>query len=263
MDHFAGREAAVLEPPALGAVVPDGEAPESAAVSGNGTVPPAVAAPPQWTAPPVETLLPLVYAIARTVGRTLPPVVELADLVHDGVLGLLESTRRFDPSRGVDFRTYAGYRIRGAILDGLRARDPLPRSLRRALKAAEQSRIEGATSDGIPAASHTPVTQLISLEDTGPVAESGGEPEELFLADELLYDVRQAVAALPGRDRQIIELRFTFGWRLRQIAAHYGISITRVAELQERAIRRLRAALGVPRAANLSPNGRRRRSRRR
>src|SRR3970282_2428224 len=91
-------------------------------------------------------LLPLVRTIARMMSHGLPAVVELDDLVHDGVVGLLECARRFDPSRGVNFRTYARYRIRGAILDGLRARDPLPRSVRRALKAADQS--VGSSSGG-------------------------------------------------------------------------------------------------------------------
>lgn len=212
--------------------------------------------------PAVDGLLPLVRAIARAVSHGLPPVVELEDLVHDGVVGLLESARRFDPSRGVDFRTYASYRIRGAILDGLRARDPLPRSLRRALRLADRAAVPGPASfDGAPLPPAPVVTQLLSLEEAGPVPEVGIEPEEWVLAAELLEELRRAVAALPSRDREVLYLRFTRQWRLREVATHYGISITRVAELQERAIRRLRVALDVPYPASLSPNGRPRRSR--
>jgi len=234
------------------------------APSPNGMTPPGAEPSAPAAPPPVDALLPLVRTIARAVSHGLPAVVELEDLVHDGVVGLLECARRFDPSRGVDFRTYAGYRIRGAILDGLRARDPLPRSVRRALKAADHSvgSPSGAGSGNGARPRPIPfVTQLLSLDDAGPLPEDATEPEEELLAEELREAVRRAVAALPGRDREILHLRFARGMRLREVAAHYGISITRVAELQERAIRRLRVALDVPRPADLSPNGRRRRRR--
>ncbi len=208
----------------------------------------------------VEHLLPVVQSIARMIGHTLPPVVELNDLVHDGVVGLLECARRYDPSRGVDFRTYAAYRIRGAILDGLRARDPLPRSVRRALKAADRQAAAGAAGPGRTRRALL-VTHLVSLDEAGAVPEDGAEPEERLLALELGHTLRRAVAALSVRDRQVLYFRFTRGWRLREVAAHYGISITRVAEVQDRAIRRLRQALDVPRPADLSPNGRRKRRR--
>jgi len=191
----------------------------------------------------------------------LPAIVEIGDLVHDGVVGLLESRRRFDPSRGVDFRTYAAYRIRGAMLDGLRARDPLPRGVRRALKLAARVPVLPGSGNGSGCPPVAPVMQLVSLDEAASCPESVDQPEEVVLARELRAEVWRAVAALPGRDREIIRLRFLRGWRLREVAAHYGISITRVAELQERAVGRLRRALDVPRPEDLSPNGRRRRTR--
>lgn len=232
--------------------------------------PAAVLEPPSTESPPapvlpgdvsVEQLLPLVRSIARMVSHTLPPMVELDDLVHDGVLGLLECARRFDPARGVDFRTYAAYRIRGAILDGLRARDPLPRGIRRALKAASRHAADGAAAPARLSGAPPVVTQLVSLDDAGSLPEDGAEPEERLLALELRQTLRRAVDALAPRDQEVLTFRFSRGWRLREVAAHYGISITRVAEVQDRAIRRLRRALDVPRAADLSPNGRRKRRR--
>ncbi|MDQ7849662.1 MAG: sigma-70 family RNA polymerase sigma factor [Armatimonadota bacterium] len=222
----------------------------------NGATPPQANRAPV-PLPSVDALLPLVYSIARTMSYALPAVVELDDLVHDGVVGLLECARRFDPSRGVDFRTYASHRIRGAILDGLRARDPLPRSLRRAAKAAGRAAGEGR--DGTRPGPLRVATQFLSLDDVGPVSEEAPEPEAELLAKELRTALVQAMAALPPRDREILRLRFGRGMRLRQVAAHCRISVSRVAELQERAVRRLRAVLEVPRAAELSPNGRRRR----
>ena len=105
------------------------------------------------------------------------------------------------------------------------------------------------------------VTKLVSLEDATSLAEDGAEPEERLLALELGDTLRRAVAGLAPRDREVLYFRFTRGWRLREVAAHYGISITRVAEVQDRAIRRLRHAFDVPRPAELSPNGRRKRRR--
>lgn len=209
----------------------------------------------------VEQLLSLVQSIARMVSHTLPPVVELDDLVHDGVVGLLECARRFDPGRGVDFRTYAAHRIRGAIFDGLRARDPLPRSVRRAMKVAGRQAAGDGAGRTRPVEPPRTVTKLVSLEDATSLAEDGVEPEERLLALELGHTLRRAVAGLAPRDREVLYFRFTRGWRLREVAAHYGISITRVAEVQDRAIRRLRHALDVPRPAELSPNGRRKRRR--
>ncbi len=206
----------------------------------------------------MDALLPLVHAIARAMSHALPAVVELDDLVHDGVVGLLECARRFDASRGVDFRTYASHRIRGAILDGLRARDPLPRSLRRAVKAAGRA-AAGEARDGTRPGPLRVATRFVSLDDVGPVSEEAPEPEAELLAKEMRAALAQALAALPPRDREILRLRFGRGMRLRQVAAHCRISVSRAAELQERAVRRLRAALEVPRAEELSPNGRRRR----
>src|SRR5687767_4443323 len=88
-------------------------------------------------APPAETFLPLVDAIARRLSRRLPPTVEMSELVNDGVIGLLRALERYDAGRGVGFASYAQHRIRGAMLDGLRARDPLPRTVRRVQKSLD------------------------------------------------------------------------------------------------------------------------------
>ncbi|MDR7459733.1 MAG: sigma-70 family RNA polymerase sigma factor, partial [Armatimonadota bacterium] len=205
----------------------------------------------QQTLPAAETLLPLVRGIARGVAQALPPSVEVDDLVHDGVVGLLEAIGRFDPSRGVDFSTYATYRIRGAILDGLRGRDPLPRSLRRQLGAAPRASAPLAV---VP-------LKVVPLDAALVLAGDDGQPEEALLAEELRAEVERALRALPPRHRRLLALRFGRGLRLREVAACFGISMTRAAELQERAIRRLRTALAVEHPDGLSPNGKPRRRR--
>src|SRR3989339_1513326 len=75
----------------------------------------------------IEAYMPLVHAIASMVsGKGLPPNIEYDDLVSDGTVGLMKAWERFDPNRGVKFETYASYRIRGEILDGLRNYNPVP-----------------------------------------------------------------------------------------------------------------------------------------
>lgn len=175
----------------------------------------------------VESHLPLVAAIARTMGRRLPPTVEVDDLINDGVLGLIEAMRRYDPQRRVGFSTYAGHRIRGAILDGLRQRDPLPRAYRRLQKTAPNGRV-----------------QFLTLEEalTVPDGEEG-DPESVAVEADLKRQVWLGLAALPPRDRQVLVLRMVRGLTLREVAVHLSLSITRVAEIQARGLARMRRFL--------------------
>jgi RNA polymerase sigma factor for flagellar operon FliA len=181
----------------------------------------------------VEGYLPLVSAIARTVSRGLPPTVEVDELVNDGVLGLMTALQRYDPGRGVGFSTYAGHRIRGAMLDGLRERDPLPRALRRAQKAA---------ADGLlaPGAS----VQFLELEHAASVpADEDAGPEAQALEADLRRRLWEGLDALPARDREVLMLRMMHGLPLRVVAGRLSLSITRTAEIQARGVRRLRRYL--------------------
>lgn len=175
----------------------------------------------------VEPHLPLVAAIARAMGRRLPPTVEVDDLINDGVLGLMEALQRYDPHRRVGFATYAGHRIRGAILDGLRRRDPLPRAYRRLQKTEPNSRV-----------------QLLALEEALMVPDGEeSNPEAVAVEADLKRQVWLGLAALPLRDRQVLELRMVQGLLLREVAAHLSLSITRVVEIQTRGLARMRRFL--------------------
>lgn len=176
------------------------------------------------TAQLVEAYLPLVGAIARMVARRLPSTVEHGDLVGDGAVGLLEAARRYDPGRGVGFGAYAGYRIRGAIYDGLRARDPLSRAARRAARAAG-----GAAP-----------LQFVDLAQAVTVPDDADGPEAVVLEGDLRTQVRRGLWALPPRDREVLILRFVRGLSVRSTAAQLGLSVTRVVEIQRRAQQRLR-----------------------
>lgn len=195
-----------------------------------GTVP-----TPAEKAPRIADHLPLVLGIAKALARGLPPTVELDELVNDGVIGLIEATRRYDPTRGVGFSAYAGHRIRGAMLDGLRVRDPLPRRLRRAHKAEQNDpRLRGACR-GI---------HFHGLEDALMIPEDEAcGPEARVLEEELRHELHCGLLELLPRDRQVLLLRMERRMTLRAVAAQLQLSITRVAEIQSRGIVRLRRFL--------------------
>ena len=231
--------------------------------------------PESWEAL-IREHLPLVKYLAGRMIVHLPPQVELDDLISYGIFGLMEAIRRYDPSRGVKFETYAYTRIRGAMLDGLRAMDWVPQGLRRRAREVEacyrrlESRLGRPAEDEEVAAElgMTPAefaellqelarTTVVSLDDLLP-----GESEEPAsvlerladpgaadpLAAATLADLKErlarALAELPERERLIVTLYYYEGLTVKEIAAVLGVSPSRVSQLHTRAILRLRARLG-------------------
>jgi RNA polymerase sigma factor for flagellar operon FliA len=186
-------------------------------------------------APPADTFLPLVDAIARRLSRRLPPTVEMSELVNDGVVGLIRALRRFNPGRGVGFASYAHHRIRGAMLDGLRARDPLPRTVRRVQKSL------AADSDGLAPQMGIQIVDLDAA--LGVPADESEGPEETAVEADLRRRVLDGLALLPSRDRQVLLWRYVLGRTLRDTSEHVALSPTRTIEIQERALARLRRYL--------------------
>ncbi|HEY8416189.1 MAG TPA: FliA/WhiG family RNA polymerase sigma factor [Thermaerobacter sp.] len=236
----------------------------------------ATADPDTWEAL-IREHLPLVKYIAGRLVAHLPPQVELDDLISYGVFGLIEAIRRYDPSRGVKFETYAYTRIRGAILDGLRAMDWVPQGLRRRAREVEECyrRLEGRL--GRPAEDEEVAAELglspeefdalmqdlarttvLSLDDllpgeqedpVGSVIERLADPTAPDpLAAATLADLKRrlarALAELPERERLIVTLYYYEGLTVKEIAEVLGVSPSRVSQLHTRAILRLRARLG-------------------
>ena len=178
-------------------------------------------------------------------------MVEVSELINDGVIGLIEAVRKYDPVRGVAFSTYAGHRIRGAMLDGLRRRDPLPRSLRRAQKARWPPHAQAAE----PRAEVYPDrrerdwgkeygVQLVDLDHALAVpADEGDGPEARAVEADLRRQLCRGLWALPERDRDVLVMRFFEGLPLREVAARLSLSITRIVEIQTRGLGRLRRFL--------------------
>ena len=211
---------------------------------------------------------PLVRSVAHRVAAGLPSHVDIADLAQSGVFGLIDAVERFDPQRCPRFESYAAQRIRGAILDELRAQDWVPRTVRGRARELEraQERLEGrlgrvATDHEVAAELGMTVgdlraagrqTQLVSVEA---LDEGGGGLSEV-LADETAADpvsvvqdretVRQlalAVAQLGDRDREVIRMYYLENRTLAEIGRTLGVTESRVCQLHTRLVGRLRGRL--------------------
>lgn len=188
------------------------------------------------------TWYPMVQRIAHRVATTygLPNGVDTADLVSCGVLGLAEAFERFDPDRGVAFEAFAVPRVKGAIVDGIRAADWVPR------KARQRSRMTGE-----------PVAVLVSMDESRS-SESGdqsaadrlADPIERVPGDELeaaegRRELVDALNRLPERERLIVTLHYFEGVALQEIARSLGVTESRVSQLHTRALKIMRGTFEV------------------
>jgi RNA polymerase sigma factor FliA len=209
--------------------------------------------------------LPGIKFIAARYSNSLPPYVDVRDLVGEGVLGLLTAAARFDPERGVKFKTYAESRIRGAILDSLRGLDWVPRSLRRKLKRLRSAAKELEQRLGRQAMDRELADALgIALEKTRklralsrttrePAERDGTEraplaPQLIDRRFDALVTIQQqemqriiarAIAGLPARERLVISLYYYDGLTMREIGGVLGVNESRVSQYHSQAKGRL------------------------
>ncbi len=218
--------------------------------------------------------LPIVRYLARRIHERLPQHVDLEDLVSAGVLGLMDALNKFDPAQKVQFRSYAQFRIRGAILDSLRSLDWGPRELRRKGRAIEEAiRVLTARLKRPPyeeeiaaelaldlEAYHQLLGELKGLEIGTLHAErnedSGEEeliyvqcrPEEdplfLYLRGELEERLTSAIVGLPERERLVMTLYYFEEMTMREIGLALRVVESRVSQMHASAVVRLRTALG-------------------
>lgn len=186
----------------------------------------------------------MVVGLAGRLRRELSLPGELDDLIAFGFGGLLEAERRYDPSRGVRFQTFAYYRVRGAMLDGVRKMAELPRRAHQRLKE-EAERPPTAAPTGLDKAF---ARMSASLTGSSPVQGSFAEesPESALLKNESVERLLGALSELPARQRLLIRGRYFEGRRLEDIALELGVSKSWASRIHTQALRALREVLRDP-----------------
>ena len=218
----------------------------------------------------IVSYAPLVKFVAGRVGAGLPASVDPGDLVSSGVLGLIDAIERFDPQRGVKFETFATPRIRGAIYDGLRELDWVPRSVRSRAREVERAINEFETLQGhapndeeLAAHLHLDRDELnrwlssIATTTVGPLERAldrGAEPRALsgevpavpsaVVEDREVREVmRDAIDKLPHREKLVLSLYYDEGLTLAQISRVLGVSESRVPQIHTKSVLYLRARM--------------------
>jgi RNA polymerase sigma factor for flagellar operon FliA len=198
--------------------------------------------------------LPLVRYIAARIASTIPASVELDDLIQTGTLGLIDAVRRYDPSKGIPFPAYARYRIRGAILDALRALDWATRNQRTQRKAAANASLGDESAETRPAQgtffSLGPVVSLSSRRESNedlpapdvPCSENL-HPDRLFEANEAKELVNKALNVLPARYRKVVVMYYSGDWSMRDIGLSLGVNESRVSQIHKAALGKMKQAL--------------------
>lgn len=209
---------------------------------------------------------PLVKYVSGRVRAGLPRSVEHADVVSEGMIGLIDALERFEPERELAFPTYAVPRIRGAILDAVRAGDWVPRSVRARAKEIEATRTalhrslhrapedeEVAAELGLTVSEVRDGTQArtwvayASADELADLEELAPDLDDAFDDAGLRDLLMPAVRALPERDRIVIALYFFEGLTLAEVGRVLGVTESRVSQLRSRATKALRQALEADR----------------
>jgi RNA polymerase sigma factor FliA len=226
----------------------------------------------------ILTYAPLVKYVAGRLGSGLPAHVDEADLASYGLLGLIGAIERYDPRRDVKFETYAIARIKGAIIDELRAMDWVPRSVRSRAREIErgmaelESKLGRAPSDEELAAklgisedeleeslSDIARSSIAALDELWTVSGSGGDqialidtiedesapdPQSTLSQTELKEAIADAMARLPEREKLVVTLYYYEELTLREIGEVLGVTESRVSQLHTKAVLRLKSHLG-------------------
>ena len=230
--------------------------------------------------------LPQVKYIARRIHERLPQHVPFEDLVHAGIVGLIDALHKYDANKNVRFASYAKFRIRGAILDSLREMDWSPRDLRRKARRVEEvmQQLQGELGHA-PSETELAAAMGISLEDFQHMLdeirgldlgslqveslEDGREtnlvdmiagpgdldPLHIFLQGERKQMLARAIAQLPPREQQVLALYYQEELTMKETGEVLGVGESRVSQIHSLAVARLRSILndmGISRAAAMA-----------
>ncbi|MCK9374718.1 MAG: FliA/WhiG family RNA polymerase sigma factor [Syntrophobacterales bacterium] len=234
---------------------------------------------PDWQERMVLQYAPLIKYIASRLALRLPSHISLEDLISSGIIGLIDAVQKFDPTKNINFKTYAEFRIKGAMLDELRSLDWIPRSVRKKTHFIERAYAQLQGSLGRPAEAEevanflnlgleefyqlldeTKTVSLVALE------EGGGGPggSARFMEQELLETLQddnardsflsvhfaelqeimvQAIQALPDKEKLLISLYYYEELTMKEIGQIMGYTESRISQLHTQAVYRLRHKL--------------------
>lgn len=220
----------------------------------------------------------LVKRIAHHLAARLPSSVDVDDLIQAGTLGLIEAARHYSSERGASFETYAGIRIRGAMVDELRKSDWAPRSVHRRAREAAQAMHEIQQREGREAreteiadklgigldeyrrvAQDAACCQVFSMDaqpdDEGDwqYAETAEGPAELLQREEFQQELAVAIERMPEREKLLLSLYYNDQLNLREIGQVMEVSESRVCQLHGQALLRLRASMSQWVGAGILP----------
>ncbi|WP_043888170.1 RNA polymerase sigma factor FliA [Methylophaga thiooxydans] len=218
----------------------------------------------------VEQNAALVKRIAYHLIARLPASVDVEDLIQAGMIGLLDASHQFDSSQGASFETYAGIRIRGAMLDEIRRNDWAPRSVHRkareissTMQVIEQQKGRNASDAEVAQAMGLDISeyhqqlqdstghQLFSLDEFSdndevharPISSGPAAPEEEVQQDDFQQAMVRAIDSLPERERLLMSLYYNDELNLKEIGEVLGVSESRVSQIHSQTVIRLRSKL--------------------
>jgi RNA polymerase sigma factor for flagellar operon FliA len=213
---------------------------------------------------------PLVKRIAHHLMARLPSSVQVDDLIQAGMIGLLEASRKYEAAKGASFETYAGIRIRGAMMDEVRKGDWVPRSVHRnarriseAIKLIEDREGRDALDEEIAESlgmsleeyfaclSDSVSGKLFSLDELSEkgdsaihsIDETSDEPDQSVFKQHFREQLMEALATLPEREQLVLSLYYEEELNLKEIGAVLSVSESRISQIHSQAALRLRARL--------------------
>ena len=224
----------------------------------------------------IKRYSPMIKYVANRIAMRLPPHIEVDDLISVGVLGLMDAISKYDSTRGAKFKTYAEFRVRGAILDELRSLDWVPRSIRQKASQVDkvvqelQAKLSRSPEDEEVAKemglsldqfhdtlNETKSIPIFSLEDLGLAKDSGeqqslldclagkadADPQTQIRLVELKEIIAKAIEGLPEKERLMVSLYYYEELTMKEIGAVLEITESRVSQIHSKAVYRLRTKL--------------------
>ena len=208
---------------------------------------------------------PLVRRLAYQIASRLPPNVELDDLIQDGMMGLLDAMKRYEPRPGLNFEAYARFRITGAIYDSCRENDVLPRNqrdklsdLENAIRRLEQELGRHPTDQEVADRCELSINEYHQTLDTMvgmtafdevpehllPIAD-GADPSQINSFRQISDRLAQVIKELPEKERMVVALHYQEDLSFREVATVLDLTPGRISQIHTQAMLRIRSVLGT------------------